>query len=248
MAIATPVDAASKPQLVAIFPRTRTGSAPLRKLRSPADTSAALAKADDVASTRTYIRAYYALARTAKAKLPDQQTAAADLLRRISSQCPDVLAGSPRNEASAELSLEALGAVSIVMSGPDRHAITHFLHAVKGLQWSSPKLTRTVTASVARLKAQLALIVPDLCSDMKAWAATDFRTVPMSVTQFNRRTKAAEEGPQEIPSRLLASYTGRQEKVILRNIKHLEVQIEASELNTGLHAWSEILKVVGLSA
>jgi hypothetical protein len=82
---------------------------------------------------------------------------------------------------------------------------------------------------------------------MKAWAATGFRTVPVSVTRFNQLSKAAERGPQEVPSRLFASYTNSRGKVILRNIKHLELEIEAVELNAGLHAWSQILSGVGLS-
>jgi hypothetical protein len=206
----------------------------------------ALAKPDNVAPTQAYIRAYHVLWNTIKARLPAQRKAAADLVSKISNQCPGDLAGSPRNAASTELSLEALGAVSIVMSAPDRPAIVHFARSVKGLQWSSPKLTRIVKAYAAKLKAEAALPAPNLCSDTQAWALTGFLTLPVSVTRFNQLSNSAEKGPDEVPSRLFVSNTDLREKRILHNLKHLEIETEAVELTIGVYAWAQILKAVDL--
>jgi hypothetical protein len=210
-------------------------------------TSTPFLKPANVASTETYIRAYYALVRTAKTKVPVQQAVAADLVRKVSSHCAGVLVGSPHNTDSAALDREALGAVSIAILSPDRQAITHFARAVKSLRWSSPKLTRLVKAYAEKLKAEGALTAPDLCRDMKTWATSGFRTVPGNVTRFNRASRAAAKGPQEIPSRLLAAYASPRGKATLHTIERLEGEIEVIELNTGVHALDQILTAVGLS-
>jgi hypothetical protein len=87
----------------------------------------ALARADDIVSTRTYIRADYALVHAAKLKLPAGEAASANLVKKITHKCSNVAAGSPNNKDAVQLGEEALGAVGIVISSPNRKAIVQLL-------------------------------------------------------------------------------------------------------------------------
>jgi len=210
--------------------------------------ASALAKPDDVAATRAYIRAHYVFVQAVKAKLAAEQAAAAALVSEVRSRCANVVAGSPRNEDATALSAEVLIVVSDAMLTQDRAAIMHFLGAVKSLRWSSSTLTHAVARYAATLKAEVALKPPNLCSDLSAWAATGFLTLPVSVTRSNQESEAAAAGPQEVPPRLLAPYTRSDDKTILHRTKLLEQEVEAAALKTGLQAWSQILSAVGLGA
>jgi hypothetical protein len=210
--------------------------------------TSALAKPDNVSATRAYIRAHYLFVRAAKAELPVEKTVAAKLVSEIRSQCPNVVTGSPRNEDAAALTTEALIVVSDTLLAPDRVAITHFVGSIENLRWSSRKLTHAVRRYAAKLRAELALKTPNLCSNLKAWAATGFQTMPASVTRTNEETEAASAGPEEIQQRLFAPYARPDDKAILRRTKVLETKLKGAALEIGLHAWSEILTIVGLGA
>ncbi len=132
---------------------------------------------------------------------------------------------------------KVLGAVSIVMSSPDRWAIMHFVKAVKSLRWSDDVLTHLVRAYASRLDAEAKLSVPDLCSDIRAWVTTGYEKVSNRVKQFN---------DQEVPVHLLTLYTSPREATVLEVIKRVQNKLEIAELRAGLRAWSQIIGAVGL--
>ncbi len=207
----------------------------------------AFARPDDAAATRSYIDAHYALLRAAQAALPVERTAAAKLVGETRSECPGVAAGSPRDEESAALGTEALVVVSDTLLAKNRAAIKRFAGAVENLRWSNATLTRLVRRYAAKLRVELTLKAPDLCADLKAWAASGFQTVPAGVTRTNQETEADSTGPEEVPLRLLKPYVRRNDDSILHRSKRLEVKLRGAPLKTGLKAWSEILSIVGLS-
>jgi hypothetical protein len=209
--------------------------------------ASALAKRpDDWAASRRYLRADYTLVSRVGRRLPAERVAAATFVGTIRRRCAKVAAGSAAGRYSTEISTEVLNAVSVVMLKPDRSAVAHFVNAVKSLRWNNETLTRIVAAYVRRLKAEIHLRVPDLCADMRAWAATDFGRIPDRIRRFNRQNEAASLGPKAVPDQLLALYSSPTELGILDRIRRLENQIEAAELNTGLGAWLQIVHTVEL--
>src|ERR1700691_819824 len=104
--------------------------------------ASASANAGDDAATRVYVQADYALVRVARANLATGQAALRGLVRQIRGQCPNAAAGSPQNDDSNELGDEVVGAMAVLVSRPDAHAIDVFARAVEGLRWSNPSLTR----------------------------------------------------------------------------------------------------------
>ena len=209
--------------------------------------SSVLAKPDDALATRAYLGARYRFERAAKSELPAERAAAAVLVRKLRGECPDVAAGSPHNEAATVLRTEALVVVSDTLLVKDRSAIKHFLGVAGRLRWSDPRLRRAVGRYVAELRAELALKAPDLCEDLRAWAASGFQTAPADAVRADREADAASSDPEGVPQRLFAPYTRPDERAMLRRTKRLEGELEGEVLKIGIHAWSEILLAAGFS-
>jgi hypothetical protein len=69
----------------------------------------ALAAQADVAATRAYIQANYALVQSAGSRLAGARVAYRDVLRRVRATCPGAAANSPQNTESTQLSNEVIG-------------------------------------------------------------------------------------------------------------------------------------------
>jgi hypothetical protein len=189
----------------------------------------ALAGSRDRAATRAYIRAGYTALHAAKVNLAASRNALASLERQITSQCPLAAAGSPQDEDSEQLSNELVGALTVAAYHPDAGVIATFAHAVRGLRWSNPTLTRTVRTSTTKLSELSTLAVPDVCSDIQAWAASGFQTLPASAVQFDQRYAAVDVEAEEVPLRLLAPYEDASSASQLHRVERLEAAIAEFE-------------------
>src|SRR5260370_28278438 len=70
-----------------------------------------LAAPADVATTRTYIQANYALVRYAAMRLGTARSLLDGVLKRARADCPRAAAGSPQNPQSTMVSYEIIGAI-----------------------------------------------------------------------------------------------------------------------------------------
>lgn len=192
---------------------------------------AALAKSWDVAATRAYIRANYALVRAARANLGPAEAAVKSLANQVTAQCPLAAAGSPQNHDSELLSVEVVGALTLSGYRPDAAAAAAFARAVGGLRWSNGRLTHIVRTYAAHLQALTTLALPDVCGDVQGWAASGYRTLPASAVQFDQSYEADDIQAEEVPLRLLAPYEDAGEASLVRRTRRLEAPLAQAEAN-----------------
>ena len=129
--------------------------------------------------------------------------------------------------------------------GADTQAVASFVGAVAHLHWSNPKLTRKATTYASKLKVLAALAAPDVCADVRAWAASGYRALPTSTVQFDQTYSANDVGIGEVPARLLAPYEDRAERVTLQHTAKFESELVDAEARA-VEPWSKILDALNL--
>jgi hypothetical protein len=208
---------------------------------APATASAA---SQNAASTHAYIEANYTLSREAEASVAPVQAKIVQLNRQLGRECPKVGAGAPENTESEKVSHEVIDALWSVSYGADAGPIRAFVKAVQPLRWSSPRLTRIAQHYAKTLQALAALPLPNLCGDVRMWAASDFRTIPATTLQADRAE--AIEG-HSIPAKLLAPYVRPSDKSILESTTRLETKLANTETVVGFNDWDTLLETLGLN-
>jgi hypothetical protein len=206
----------------------------------------ALASQGDVAATRTYIQADYALVHTARVDLKTSEAALQKLRHRIAVECPKAAAGSPQDTNSEQLSNELVGAMTIVAIQPDKRSVAAFANTVQRLHWSNATLTRTVHIYATKLKTLSVLPAPNVCGDVRAWATGHYQTLPTSVTSFDSRYYKVEVAVGEVPARLLAPSEQPDERAVLASAKKIEGQLSEAEANA-VYTWGHIMESLALN-
>jgi hypothetical protein len=199
----------------------------------------------DIAATRAYIAADYALVHTARVNLKTGEAALESLRQTIGAECPKAAAASPENEAAEHLSNEVVGAMGVAFVRSDIPAVNAFAAAVAPLHWSEEKLTRKAVVYAGKLKALAALQEPDVCGDVRAWAASGYKTLQPATTQFDREYSANDVGIGEVPARLLAPYENARERAQLALTKQSENELVEAEARA-VEPWSKILDALNL--
>jgi hypothetical protein len=116
---------------------------------------------------------------------------------------------------------------------------------VRKLHWSNAELTHRAQRYAASLQALATLETPDVCSDVNAWKASGFKTVPTGTIQLDRRVEAIEA--KTIPPAQLAQYEQPADKAILATTTRLETQLEQIETVVGFNDWDQALETLGLN-
>jgi hypothetical protein len=202
-------------------------------------------KKSDIAATKAYIQADYALVHTARINMKTGEAALEELRSMLGAECPMAAAASPENEAAEKLSNEVIGAMSTVFIRADVQAVASFASTAGHLHWSNRKLTHKVSSYAAKLQALTVLQMPNVCGDVKAWAASGYQTLPASTTQFDERFSAEDVGIGEVPARLLAPYEDHGERVILGHTTQFENELVDAEARA-VEPWSKILDALAL--
>jgi hypothetical protein len=201
--------------------------------------------ARNVAATRAYIQADYALVHTARTNMKTGEAALEELRSKLGAECPMAATASPENEAAEKLSNEVIGAMSTVFIRADVQAVVDFASSVGPLHWSNPKLTRKVSSYAAKLKALTVLAMPNVCGDVSAWAASGYRALPASTPQFDQQFSSEDVGIGEVPARLLAPYEDRSERVVLQHTRQFEQELVDAEARA-VEPWAKILDELDL--
>ena len=227
---------------LAISPASASASASAKKHPAPKPTAAAKA---DIAATRAYIAADYALVHAARVNLKTGEAALESLRATIGGECPKAAAASPENTAAEHLSNEVVGAMGVAFVRSDVPAVEAFAAAVTPLHWSEAELTRKAVVYAGKLKALAALQEPDVCGDVRAWAASGYKTLQPATTQFDREYSANDVGIGEVPARLLAPYENARERAQLALTKQSENELVEAEARA-VEPWSKILDALDL--
>jgi hypothetical protein len=206
--------------------------------------SAALA-ASDAATTEAYVRADYALVSTGHSLIPTAHARILALRRRLRSECPAVVAGSPQNEDSEKLTWELIGAMTIAGYQPGLAAATRFSRAVSKLSWSDASLTRAVRKYTRQGLAEVRTPPPDVCGDLRAWKASGYKTLPESTVRFRKTFYENYVGVGFMPNQLVRLVPSSQ-KALAQRARHYEeaiAEFEAHEVET----FGEIIDSLGLN-
>jgi hypothetical protein len=185
----------------------------------------------DVAATQALARATKTLLNVARPDLPRGLAAVKAYANEVAAQCPKVAAESPQNYGAEQLDNEVVGALTVVGYRTAAGPIKSFYHAVRGLHWSNPKLTRAVKTFATKLDKLVSLTVPSLCGDIKEWAASGYKALSASTTQFltqyNAVNPEAEEGP--LIMRLARPYATASDISLFHNIESFESELAETE-------------------
>lgn len=136
------------------------------------------------------------------ANAPASKAAVEGVVSGLGGECPGVLAGAPHEtpgtflgspepsrstrqngESTRELRQQSdlEGELSLALELPrieaDRQAALAFAHTVKSLRWSNSAVTALEHTDAGALEWILASSAPAVCADMKAWVASDYRTL-----------------------------------------------------------------------
>jgi hypothetical protein len=227
---------------LAISPASASASAKKHAAARPKPNAAAKA---DIAATRDYIAADYELVHVARVNLKTGEAALQSLRTTIGGECPKAAAASPENTAAEHLSNEVVGAMGVAFVRSDIPAVEAFAAAVTPLHWSDAKLTRKAVLYAGKLKTLAALQEPDVCGDVRAWAASGYKTLQPATTQFDREYSANDVGIGEVPARLLAPYENARERSRLALTKQSENELVEAEARA-VEPWSKILDALDL--
>jgi hypothetical protein len=207
------------------------------------DTAAATPR--DGASTHAYLVAGYAALHATVATWPAVEANIHKLNRRVKAECPEVGAGSPQSKEEQKLAYETAGALWATGYRTDAKIVQKLVRAVSPLRWSNQAVNRAARKFVKGLREMVALQVPDLCGDVRAWSAGGFGPVTPTTEQYVRHAEAIEV--KEIPRGLLRPYVQPADKGLVATDERLALRFEELEIGRGMEDWDMLLETLALS-
>lgn len=204
----------------------------------------ALGGSSDVSATQSYVRANYALVRTARSYLRRAEAAPLEVLAQVRRDCPRAAAGSPQDPQSTELSNEVIGAMVLAAYHLDLPALRGFIAQVEPLRWSSARPRDAVRSYARKLTVLAALAPPNLCADVRAWAASGFKTLAPATVHFDALFMPAWVALGELPASL-KPYERAEEKNVLARSDAIEVELTDGEARA-VESWGKIMNELEL--
>jgi len=204
----------------------------------------AIASSQDISATHAYIQANYALNRAGVSLIHPAEAKIQAYNRRIAAECPRAGAGAPQTDAAYPMSYEVAVALWSLSYGMAAAPIRKFVSAVKRLHWSNARVTRIARGYATSLHELSTLPLPDLCGDVRAWAASRFQAIPASTTQLDRRLEAIEG--ETIPRKLLAPYERGGDASVVARTRSLEVKLAEEEFVVGQTDWDQVQETLAL--
>jgi hypothetical protein len=212
------------------------GSAPAGALAVPQE---------DISSTHSVLVAADKTLHAVVGTWPTLEASFNRLNRKFAAECPDVGAGSPQNESDQKLSYEVTGALWATGYHTDAKILEAFTNAVSPLRWTDTAIVHRGLEFLIGLHEMIALQVPDLCGDVRTWAAGGYDTVPADTQQFDQRVEAIDV---EIPSmQMFAPYVQPSDRGLFVQVKRLIKKFEELEFSTGQGYWNTLLGTLALN-
>ncbi|MGC2373286.1 MAG: hypothetical protein WA484_05370 [Solirubrobacteraceae bacterium] len=199
----------------------------------------------DVASTHAYLVAAYTALHATVTKWSAVEASLHKLDLRFHAECANVGAGSPQSDEEQKLSSEVAGALWATSYHTDAKIVQRFVRAVSPLRWSNPAITSSAHRYATALHEMTMLPIPDLCGDVRSWAADGFKAVSASTEQYDRRVEAIVV--KEVPRRLLAPYVQPSDRGLRTRDEHLATRFEELEFTHGQDDWNMLLETLALN-
>jgi hypothetical protein len=207
--------------------------------------TSATAAPRDVASTHAYLVAAHSVLHATVSRWPSVEASIRKLDRRFHAECPRVGVGSPQSDEEQKLSAEVAGALWATGYHTKAKIVKAFIRAVRPLRWSNPAITSSARRYTTALSEMVALPIPDLCGDVRSWAAGGFKAVPASTARYARHVDAIEV--KEVPIRLLAPYVQPADRGLLTGVRRLANRYAELEFTNGQDDWNTLLEVLALN-
>jgi hypothetical protein len=198
----------------------------------------------NAATTQSYVQANYALVRIARTHLAIAEAGPLHVLAQVRSECPRAGAGSPQNPDSTQMSDEVIAAMVVSAYKPDLSAIRAFIGAAGALSWGNHGLTSAVRGYISNLKTILSLPTPNLCGDVKAWAASGYSALPASTVTLVAKFMPAWVALGYLPPQL-AAYESASARSLARRSVPLEQTLTEGEARAVEH-WGAIMDTLEL--
>jgi hypothetical protein len=215
----------------------------------------------DTASTHAYLQAAYVLDHALQGSTTRRTQLEAAVATRIGGECSNVLAGAPkparllasllspsqqkaamtpRERGEADLRAKQFTAVESELDTALRSGagqvyaapIAAFVATVTPLRWSNQQIASQVDRELHLFEFLLVPAMPDVCVDLRAWAASGFRILAPGTKALEAQEEAViVELPGAVSiDALLRPYEGPSERAIIRRTRALKkTQIIASE-------------------
>lgn len=183
------------------------------------------AMASNASSTRAFLHAAQAFADSANVSVSTDESNANAYVNEIAGECPGILANAPPGQGFSMLLGEAADGLALAFSTPLDDAAATFDRSIAHLRWSSKALTRGVRTIAVADRAELAVAAPHVCTDLRAWAADSYSTIPQTTENFLAAGEAAQKHPrptQQGVLRKLAQYENPRMKSLAHSIVVLE--------------------------
>jgi hypothetical protein len=196
------------------------------------------------ATTQAYVQANYAGLKVVISHLATSEAAPLHVLAQVQRECPGAGMGSPQDPESTQMSNEVIGTIVLSAVQPDLAAEKTFVRAVAGLSWSNGAITRSVRGYTSDLKTLVGLSVPNLCGDVKAWAADGYHSLPASTVSFAGKFMPAWVSAGFLPPQL-ASYESGATRALAHRCEAMEQEVAEAEARAVEH-WGDIMNTLNL--
>jgi hypothetical protein len=160
----------------------------------------AQAASSDQATTLAYLRTEREYYRSALSHVRQSRLDVESFVKRTSTICGgERFKATPGRRGDTEMIVGVFYAVGLAAEDPNSAASTRVDHEMKRLRWSDKTLTRLVH-SLAAIEERYALHgrPPAICADLRAWARSDYKTVPRDIRNLLKLIAIAERDTREI--------------------------------------------------
>jgi hypothetical protein len=167
--------------------------------------------------------------------------------REVAAQCPSAFVFAPRDTAFEELGEEMDDAQWYAGAVPVRSLAAAFGQAISNLSWSNHRLTRLVRSEAAEERAYVALVLPDVCSPIEAWKASDYSELSPSVGDFITHVEQIESASFGLIMHLLRRYEGAAERRVAEHVGRLEALAGKRLATASESTWRKLEAAMGVS-
>lgn len=206
--------------------------------------ASALASSRDATTTHRYLVAAQAALQATVSTWSKVQAGIHALDRKLSGECLHVGEEAPQNEIEQEMSYEVAGALWATGYHADAAIVRKFVASVRSLAWSNPTVTRAARRYNRGLQEMVALTVPNLCADVRAWTVTGYVTIPASVLSYDKHVRAIDV--KEPARGLFQPYLQPSDKALATSVEHLNHRFEELEITSGFNDWNTTLETLAL--
>ena len=120
---------------------------------------------------------------------------------------------------------EAADGLALAFSTPLDSAAVTFDRSIAHLRWSSKALTRGVRAIAVAERSELAVSAPQVCTDIRAWAADGYSTIPQATESFLVAGEAAQKHPRPTQQSFLRKLS-QYESPRMKHLAHATAVLE----------------------